>query len=234
MDNCEFNQAFSDALLESAVQSHFYSSINALDEKDLAGQLFFSERHKKRMGKLFAKQNKYVFPKAIIIWAKRVAVFLLIVTSLIFGTLLLNPEVRAEINRVIIEFFDEYFSIRFPGAILVEPSRWIVTYVPPEYGDQEIIEMGPFQSVRYFNQSGEKISFDATLISDGVTMGIDNENHEKTYIKVQGVEALLLLTDNPGKHNGLLWQREGYFFEIWGFLDQETLIKMAESVQKSD
>lgn len=221
----------SDAILQAAVKENFKREVSLLDEAGLASQYEFSSRHNRNMRRLFTRFARSRWQNQALLWAKRVAIFFLILTSLLFGMIMLHPQARAEIRRVIIEYFEEFFVVRFTGGQIDQDTLWEMTYLPQGYQLNQTIDLGPSKIRHYLNDEGALISFDASYMDESLTIAVDNENHDKSLITLHGVEASLMTARESGQENGIMWQKGGFNFIIFTTEPVETLIRMAESVR---
>lgn len=111
----DYNDAVFDALLRKAVVENFERELSDISDSELALRYSFSERHENRMQQLFRRERaKHKLRQAVIV-ARRVAAVFVIAVALIFGLLMFDDGVRAEVKKVIIEWYDKFTSYQFTG-----------------------------------------------------------------------------------------------------------------------
>lgn len=138
----------------------------------------------------------------------RAAAAILLTVSLSFGALMaVSPTVRAWVQRVAAEWFDEFAAFRFvrgdsqPDG---ELGAWYPTWLPEGYELVEETQLNAFTSVCYQNEDGQKIFL--TCISElNQSLFTDNEHHKLSTTEVNGAPAYLLRAIEDGYASSLTW-----------------------------
>lgn len=221
-----------DALFERVVKDKYIAEINAIPSNEELAKLYpLSPQFDVRMKKVFARYRKKEIFTKISRLAQKVAVVVLILSTVFFGVLLTNPEVRAAVGNVVIEWFEKFTSITFtsdePSA---ESKELRPIYMPDGYSIISIETIINITDIVISDDSGNQIMFFYRPGSDVTNISIDNENHIiENFIINENTAFKITAIDNEFE-NGIIFVYENYVIEIWGKIPIDELVKMAESV----
>lgn len=186
----------------------------------------------------------------------RVAVVLLVIMSVGFLTLMAIPNLRNAIFEAVIEWYDDYISIRFEPSggenfngtdtssetsgetgnsnIEITPPTKIERVIKPTY-----IPNGAEEEIVKNSQSGVVIDYylgDDLILSFTQTiykrkeMLFDNNVNASCEVEVNGFKAVLLDSEANGKT--IIWTDGVYYYSAYSLsLDAEEMVSIASSVQ---
>ncbi len=233
MNKKQLNDTVFEALFRQAFIDEFEEEINSIQSEGTAFMCEPSPEFQMRMKKIFEDDNKRTLIKKLIIYTKKIAAILFIILGCTFATLLLNKEVQATVNKIIIEIYEKFNSIIFQGKQLsFEEKDWILNYLPKEYTIKKYEKLGNVIYVEYGDVQENKIRFSYRPGRNSTNISVDNENHEMKEIKILNEKAYLLIAKNNKFDNGIIWNIEGYRFELWGKVAKDELNRIAESITK--
>ncbi|MCL2517190.1 MAG: hypothetical protein FWF15_01380 [Oscillospiraceae bacterium] len=107
MDNSKNNDPVFEALFKQAVIDDYTDEIDSIPSNDeLVKKYPFTPQFNVRMKKLFARVRRKEILNKVIKFSQRAAVIFLFFTTFLFGLLLINPEVRATVGNVFVEWFE--------------------------------------------------------------------------------------------------------------------------------
>ena len=228
------NNDFFEAMLHQAVIKNNRDEIASIPSDDeLKKTLTFSERHNKRMKKLFtADKRKEVFT-IVYKWGKVAVITVCISATLTFGALLTSAEVRKAIGDVIITWFGQYtqFESYEPSDDFIERD-WSLTYLPEGFNLIDEFESDSSRYFEYANNNGLIIDFGYSISTGAVS--VDNEDKEYSVIVENDIVYHLFestLEDNEYDFNIVVWDISGYRFTVMGNYDVNELLRMALSVE---
>jgi hypothetical protein len=226
---------FEAMLRQAVIKSHMKELAELPSDEELRKMYTFSERHNKRMRKLFASDRRRDVFIVVRNWSKVAAVVVCIMTTVLFGILLTSSEVRAAVRETVTSWFGlfERFESTQPYENFVERD-WSPEYLPIGFILIDSIELGEIKFFEYVNADGVIIDFSSRL-SDSATY-ISSTDAEHSIISLNGVDYhLFLATDDAEyKSNSVVWDMQGYRFTIAGVYDIDELLEIAVSVQVTE
>lgn len=207
------------------------------DELASTEQIATSLRFQNQIDKLLKKSRKWGERDKKPLWQRciqSVAVFLL-VCALTLGTIMVaSPTVRAAVVEWIIEWYDTHIIYRFSGKPDAEiVPEYEITGLPSGYVvPGEVQELIDGRAVTYRNGVGDTIYFEYVHVESGSALMIKTEGIELTEVKVKGHAGYLYLSKDLEESNAITWynEQEKIQFMIDGFVEQEDLLRMADSV----
>ncbi|MCL2320991.1 MAG: DUF4367 domain-containing protein [Oscillospiraceae bacterium] len=232
MNDRESNDVVFEALFRQAVIDNFYEEIDSIPSNEELAKIYkFTPEFEIRMKKLINRELRKGYIIKTLKYARKVAAVFLIIITVLFGVLLINPEVRAVIVKTIVEWHDKFTSITFNTEISkVQSKKWVPEYLPDGFAlnSEEII--GPITSIVYSSVNEDNIYFSFMPVSAGSNFSIDNENHNIIKSTINGNEAFFAEASSQNFDNGILWVANDYKFEIWSKLPINELVKIAQSI----
>jgi hypothetical protein len=227
------NSDFFEAMLRQAVIKNNKDEIAAIPSDEvLAKKYEFSERHKNRMKKLFAADERREVFTIVYRWSKVAVVAVCISATLMFSVLLTSAEVRKVIGDVIVTWFEQFtkFQSSETSNEFIERD-WLPTYLPEEFTLYNAFEAGEIKDFEYRNSDNARIVFN--FMPSDFSTSIDNEDMEYSVIVENDiVYHLFQTTITDGYHdNVVVWDIAGYRLTILGNYDIDELIKIALSIK---
>jgi len=194
----------------------------------------FSEEFNNEMDKLIAQshKSKKTFGK----FQRIAAVF----AAMIVGTssfIAVNAEARSAFVGWVKELTDDYLIYRYeeePAAEL-KPLTYRVTWLPDGYTEFLVHDSENSVLVAYTNETGEMLKLHYIDNPDETDWFVDTSNAIRKSASVNGIKADLLISTDPDTSSGVAWvDQYNTAFLLSGFLDEETLLRVAESVRDVD
>lgn len=226
------NEIVFEALFRQAVIDDFNEEINSIQPNEELSKIYsFSPEFETRMGKLLTKDRRKDHVKKTMYYSRKVASIVIIVLGLLFGSLLLNTEVRATVGKVLVEWYEKFTTFSFRDDVVIDENKdWILSYIPEEYSQKNYEVLGRIKNIEYVNIQGDKIRFTYVPDNSITNISVDNENHEIDTFILLGNKAYSIIATNNEFDNGIIWNMEGYTFDLWGKLPIDELEKIAESI----
>lgn len=231
----DINDSVFEALFRQAVIDDYNDEIDTIPPREeLSKMITFSCEFEYKMKKLFRREQRKDFIKLIIDNGKKVAVFCLVTATLLFSILLFNPEVRATVGKVIVEWYDKFTSFDFKYDIpdSGDMQDWHPEYLPEGFHDSILEKLGRVTNIEYKNDHGQIIYLSYSSQGNATNISVDNENHTIENGTINGYEAFILKAADNDFENGIIWSMQGYTFNIWSKLPMEELMKVAISVSE--
>lgn len=200
-------------------------------------QVVTSLKFQKQIDKLLKISNKWNKERKKPLWKQciqSVAVFLLVCSITLGAIMIASPTARAAVIEWVIEWYDTNIVYRFfrePDLEVV--PKYDITKLPSGYAtpgeEQELINGW---AITYENDSGDVIYFKYSRIESGSALMIVMEDAEPLEVKVSGHIGQIYLSEDLRESNTIIWydEREKIQFMIDGFVGQEDLLQMANSV----
>lgn len=192
----------------------------------------FSPRFHKRMERLIWRVNHPITHKSL----KSVACLFL--TFILTGTLILafNAEVRAIAWGWLIEQYESFYQHYFYEGnteIPSDTSAGYPTWIPSGYTEDAVIDMGESAAVIYTNDAGQLLRFYYSMGTEDVDLFIETDGVTRKIVYLGTIPADLYLSDNENIANNIVWMNpeNQMMYYISGFLNEDDLVKMAESVR---
>ncbi len=195
----------------------------------------FSRRFERKMKKLLRTVEHSQQPKRRI--SLRRAVTVAIVAAAFLSAAALTTGAMDNLFQYFLpEVFTTHSIVRSSNDMFAPTSfeeQYVPVYVAQGFGLTRrplVIENRGVLSYTYEPCDGEgrEISFCQYLKAD-YAPNLNTENHELEKITVQGYEGFKLVIR---EHVYIAWDNGDYILEIDGFISENELMKMAESVQK--
>lgn len=181
----------------------------------------------------------------------RVAVVLMALMSIGFLTVMAIPDVRNAMFDAVVEWYENYVSVRFeagcgdePGGISsvdpdtapasVTPPTKIEkimkpTYIPQGAEEDVVINNASCVAIDYYSVDDIIMSFNQMLFSDGETL-YDNSISGTNDVMVNGNRAIAFRHESQG--NKLIWTDGEYYYQLRSVtLEIDELVKIASSVK---
>jgi len=199
--------------------------------EELKGMYTLSERLEQKMHKLAEGIGRQKTSKK----AKCIFIIAAVIAAMILGTMSAGALFRSA-YYLHIEDYGEYSLVGYAMKdmmLFYREHTYIEEYyeptcIPEGYEETDRLDVGSMQWVEYHLADNERYYlFFSQRIIDGSTSMIDTQNMEITTTKVNGREAHCFRIDDSII---LIWEQDGYCFEISGFLCEEDAVNMAQSI----
>lgn len=157
--------------------------------------------------------------------------------------LTVDPSGELGNNLIWTNEFDETFQISgfFSGEELIalaesitdEPmeTQYALGWLPEGYSllMEDYDEDTKF--IAYTHENGEMLKFSYVVVPDETTWFVDVADTTKSQVSVNGCPAELFISNSPDVGSGIIWSNEANTaFYIGGFMSEDDLVKLAESV----
>lgn len=218
-----------DEMIRAAVASLDEAMLASLPDESECDHVF-SEKFEKKMAKLIGRVSYYGAYQVL----RRVAcVFIALVLSATM-VVAVHPTARAAVVDWVKEKLEDFYHYVFAGEQVEEtPKAYSLGWVPEGYALLDSFEQGENKTFLYLNAgSGEMMQFIYVYGASYETLFAGSGDYEQTVVSVEGRDAELYIAMDDGQANWIVWKdaRGGTMFTITGFLSEEEMVKMAESL----
>jgi len=220
-----------DALFSQAVIDNFYEELNSLPPDDELAKIYtFSHEHEMRMKKLFAREALKEKARITLVWGKRAAAIVILAASILFGSLMFVPEVRAVIMEIVTEWYEKF--VRFTSTSTeTDMTSHEPTYIPSGFQEELRDEMETMKTIVYTNDDGVIIQFESGL--SGGSISVDSEGRDYRLVRSDGIDYYIFSTNDMEKMNAVVWETDGQMYHISSQLPIDEILKIAFSVASS-
>lgn len=188
----------------------------------------FPPEFEKKIDRLTRRAKHPVFYKAMRCVAS-VAIAMIIAGS---AWITVDAEARAAVVGWVKEVYETYFVLRHDGADTApEFADYRPTWLPDGYSELRVNASKTRTVVVYANEAGDLIRFSFIRNSEETDWFIDVSQAGIKKATVNGNEADLFIAHDPGEANAIAWISDGSAFYVTGFVGENDLVRMAESVQ---
>jgi hypothetical protein len=232
MTSQEKNKAIFDALLQVAAEDAFQREIDALPSIEELNSIYQpSEQFDRKIKALirnsyFKNRFKKILRKAI-----KIAACIAVVFMLLSVTLLSVKATRNAIFNALIEWREKYAEIRFEDQCKIAESSYMPTYLPEGYELHSSNTIGNSLMIIYMNEAGHRIIFEQKPTDSGTAL-IDNENTDFSEIELGGKTAYLFNVNDENEMRVLIWQSNGYVFQLTSQLSPDEMVKIGASIRR--
>ena len=226
----DFDPIF-EAMLRQALRDNIYEEAESVPHDDVLKTMFtISKRHESRMRRLCEREDRREQLRGIMRPVRRVAVFAMVLITVLFSALMLNTTVRAAVREVIIEWYEQF--TQFIGIQDNDPDEsfdWSPEYLPEGYNEVSVIEGVP--TIKEYEDEN------ATLLllrfsPESNDLRVDNEESEYSTEEIGNIIYYIFDAEPERKPKTIIWFREGYRFNLSGFIEVDELLNIAKSVKK--
>lgn len=189
----------------------------------------FSKRFQRKMNKLIRQENRTLYMKSFINYSKKVAVILLIFTTIVFVTTMSVEAYRVKFLEVVIEVWEEFTSMIFKNNTNINDKKLIPVvpkYIPNGFSKLKENINDYMYSIIYINENYEEIFYEQRVLSYGEVL-LDTENIEVETIEIDN--QIISLFANKGV-NQIYWNDDSYSYTLISSIDTEELIKITKSI----
>lgn len=224
----------SESLLRKALAEEIKERMLEFDSTNIIPSNQLSPKLERKMRKVIKQYERPKVLRQIIIASKRVASFVIILSALLFTTILSVEALRTQFIEFVITTYEKYSNIFFSRDDTGDTSKqstnafecYTPTYIPKDF---RLIheEYSDFIILEYENSSNDFISF---IQSDksGFNGNINTEGVELENIIINGNTGFFY--SNQCVQN-LIWYDDLYYFHISSTLDKKEIEKIAKSTK---
>lgn len=226
-------------ITEAMLNAAASKSCNIYTEQVLSGynadaQHIFSLDFEKKIRKLKRRADHPVYYKAM----RRVASIALAILIAGSSWIAVDAEARAAVVGWVKEICETYFVFRHDGITdsdtISGPADYRPTWLPDGYSEFSVNTSETRIVVVYANETGEMIRFSYVQNPDETDWFIDVSQAEIKNVTVNGNMADILIAKTPEEANAIAWVSADTAFYVTGFVDENDLVKIAESVHKME
>lgn len=236
--NKKQKESLFEALLSYAVKESAIQEINEMPaEEQIKENIQFSEAFDYKMRKLISRQKYKKIAKRVYIYGKRVAVFVSIITSIGFGTLMTAEAVQQAVINTVVEWYEDHNGFIFEntscksnmdileGSEIKKPS-----YIPDGFELRESEEMAEYNIYIYGNEKGTNLVFSAEVVTDISHTFIDNEHTDYEIIQINGRDVYLFSGKDDNYEYALaIWIDGNIVYNIESWIGTIEVIRVVKS-----
>lgn len=221
---------FEDSLLEASMRIIVQPLIDECDkfisecEND---EIEVPEKMKQEIHSVLVKEKISKIRKIIIMASKRIAVAIMILSTLLTVACASIKPLRENVFNAVITWYEDYFTFAFderPEEV-TSVNDLTFTYLPDGYAITSDVSAGGYREVLIEN--GEKM---ITYLRRPYLE--EDDYFDEHLIKMDEFEIndriVIYLTDVKGSTNALTWIENGYWYMINSDIDKSELIKIIE------
>ena len=221
----------SDEKIQKAAAEYEEILLSSLQEP-APDEHIFSENFETEIQKINRRANR---KSSINIW-KRAAIIVL-VSGLLFGMLVItNASVRASLSNWA-NWQYAAGSGHIPSGVTPPetPSAFKLTWIPSNYIFIGKKESSNGQELSYKNPYNYYLLF-KYLVADNSNYFVNEEDSIKKNTTVFGLPATVYLSTDSARPNTIVWKSHdsSFLFIITAHCDEQTLLKIAESVRPAE
>lgn len=193
----------------------------------------FSPKFLRKIERLKRRAKHPVFYKTM----RRVASIALAILITGGAWITVDAEARAAFFGWIKETYETFFVYRFSDDIdiSVETERYEPTWIPEGYEKSRESDLGGKITIVYKNQEGQLLRFHYIYDLGTTSAFVDAEGGTIKKCKVGDYDADIIVFDDVNTSNNILWiDRDNVAFHISAFLNEDDLIRVANSVYKNN
>lgn len=191
----------------------------------------FSARFEKKMKRLIRQTNHPTVYRAL----RSVACILLIIVITFGSTLAINAEAREVVFGWVKRQYGKFYEYSFEGDVVPkESAKYQPGWMPAGCEFVTSYETAGGESYIYTDTEDTLIHFSYTTDPKSENVYVDGVNYSKETAFVNGCVAEIYLSNVEDETNSIIWRDESgvILFRVSGNFDQETLIKIAENIEK--
>lgn len=195
-----------------------------------------SKKYQHQMREMSADPQGWCQRKMRPAWKKtlrRVAAVFLAATVGVSAWLAVDTDARAAFFGWVKEIYETYVVFRHDGITdtVPESADYRPTWLPNGYSEFRVNTSETRTVVIYDNEAGEMIRFSFIQNPDETDWFIDVSQAGIKNATVNGNKANLLIAQTPEEANAIAWISDDTAFYVTGFVNENDLVRIAESVQ---
>ena len=221
-----------DEMLREAAKESLEDYVNSLErDYDPEHPHQFSEEFKKKIKRLKRKADHPFLFRTL----QRVASVALAVLISGSAWLAVDIEARAAFFGWIKEVYEVFFVYRFADDVDIqnESGNYEPTWVPDGYSKAHETDTGSRLTILYTNDDGLMLKFNYIYAPNEANIFVIASDATVKNVIVNGYAADFIIPGDKGTANVLMWtDADNCAFHISAFLEEEDLVKLAESIYK--
>ncbi|WP_312812772.1 DUF4367 domain-containing protein [Sedimentibacter sp.] len=237
--NKKQKESLFEVLLSYAVKESAKKEINEMPtEEQIKESMNFSGEFENKMQGLIKKERHKRILKRAYVYSKKVAVFVSIIISIGFGTLMTAEAVQNAVISTVVEWYEDHNGFIFKNTsdksseeILNESKIKIPSYIPEGFELSESEDYDSFKLYVYKNEEGKNLVFNATVVTDKNETFIDNEHTDYEIIEINNNEVYLF--SGKGRdydYASVIWTEGNIKYEIDSWIGVIEVIRIAKSL----
>jgi hypothetical protein len=164
---------------------------------------------------------------------QRAACFLLCALLSLGGLMAVSPTIKAAVLQWMKEWYEDYIEYVFKGdPERMQQNERRPTWLPEGYREESVFDETDLVMITYENEQGVELFFIRIPMTQGSGTQMDSIDMTIKATTIHDCEAELYLSQVPAKASGMIWMDDkiGYSYNIVGYISENDLIHMAESV----
>lgn len=228
------NEEIFDSLLEKAFFKYEKQLQKTYPDDEELEKEYPTSRKKIRRYRNILKEKEYR-RKSIWLYVNRAAVAFLCIISLIFGLVMLNSDVRASVEKVILKLHDKYtefvFNVTADEFASYDLEDFEIGYIPEDF---EVLNENIYDDMKYIDfintKKGDAMIVIQIFDSAQTSVGIDNEQMTYEKMKIGSNEAWLMYNEKENCGSLLIVDNK-FSILVFADLSKEELIKIGENIR---
>lgn len=236
--NKKQKESLFETLLSYAVKESAIKEINEMmTEEQIKENVRFSANFENKMKKMINKYKYKEINKKMYFYTKKVAVFVSVIISIGFGTLMTAEAVQKAVISTVVEWYEDHNGFIFENTsnkpaeeILNKSKIKLPAYIPEGFEMYESEDYDSFKLYVYKNKEGKNLVFNATVVTDKNETFIDNEYTDYEIIEVNGNETYLFI-GTEDDYVSIIWTDGNVLYDISSDKNLIEIIRMAKSLK---
>lgn len=229
-----FNEELFDVLLEKTFVEHERKVQKTYpDDEELEKKYPTNRKSVKKYKRIF-KEKEYG-RKLIWLYVNRAAVVFLCIISLFFSFVMINYEVRASVENVILNWYDKYTEFIFNKTSdefdSYELEDYKIGYIPEDFELQYEENFDDIRDMCFMNTEKDDAIFVIQIFDpDKTSVCVDNEQMLYKKTEIGSREAWIMYNDAE-EYGSVLVADTKFSILVVGDLSKEEIIKVAENIK---
>lgn len=225
------NNEIFELMMKRALIERYTDEVTVLRKED--DDISFSAAFEKKVSGFARLAGRNERIKGLVKISAKAAVTAAAIMGIIFGGLLTQPKIYADVLEVIRSVFPTHDSYEYPTVNSVESPDFDknikLQYIPDGY-TLRYIYYADYAVAMWFDDIDEnELHFDYGL-AQGSKISIDNEHTELFEFEHNGIKYYYYKAIEQDEFNTMLWYKNGYYFKLKAQLSKEEFVKIAESI----
>lgn len=201
------------------------------DPKDCTHE--FSAEFERKMKRITRRANHPILYRTL----RSVASIILVITIGFGSVLVVSAEARAAVFGWVKQQYESFYEYFFEGDITpTESAKYQPGWIPEGCEFVTSYETAGGEVYIYTDAEHTLIQFSYTSEPGNETLFVDGVEYLKEEAIIHDRKGEFYIAQKNDKTNGLIWtdETETVLFFVSGNYDKETLVKIAESVEKNN
>ena len=228
MISSEVNDIVFEALFSQAVIDNFNEELDSYALGTESNEQYkYSSQHENRMRALFLREKRKENIRTAARYSKRIAAVIILTLSILFGSLMFVPEVRAVVFETVVEWFAQF--VRFPSnATDEEKTNLEPTFIPDGFWEDHRDSGESITIILYTSHDGVSILFESQLVD--AQLSVDNEGYEYELKQFEAIDYHIFTAIDNRKESTIVWEANGQRYQISSVISTDEILMMALSV----